>query len=207
VTVPDFLIARYPVTNSEYARFVNATDRTVKTRDDEWAAPYNWDTTSRTFPRELADHPVVMVSWEDAFDYCRWIGGRLPTEAEWEKAARAIDAREWPWGGQWDPKRCNTSEGGLQRITPVGQFSSAGDSPYGISDMSGNIWEWCSSALAPYPYRRNDGREATDSTSARVLRGGAWGENRYAARCATRLALPLDDFGVTMGFRLAAGQT
>ena len=198
-----YYIARFPVTNAQYSQFLEATGWLVPYRDDDMSKPFNWNRNTRRYPEGMDDHPVVLVSWRDAWQYCNWIGGRLPTEAEWEKAARGTDAREWPWGNDWDPQRCNTIESGRKWLTPVGRFSPAGDSPYDIADMSGNIWEWCSSVADPYPYDSEDGRENVAAIGARVLRGGAWGTNRYLARCASRNWAQPDDYGFTIGFRVA----
>ena len=158
-----------------------------------------------------ADHPVVCVSWNDALAYVRWLAKatgqpwRLPSEAEWEKAARwdarASVARLYPWGDAFDKARCNTSEGGVRATTPVGSYPS-GESPYHVQDIVGNVWEWTSTLYQSYPYRKNDGRENLDSTKNRVLRGGSWGDYSQDARAADRNVLrPLyfDDFE---GFRL-----
>jgi formylglycine-generating enzyme required for sulfatase activity len=118
------------------------------------------------------DHPVVGVSWYEAVAYCRWLTEalqaagaldesevvRLPTEAEWEKAARGEHARRWPWGDDFDPAWAITGESGLRRTTPVGKYSPAGDSPYGAADIAGNVWEWCSSLYRDYPFDSDDGR-------------------------------------------------
>src|SRR5690606_17447059 len=128
-------------------------------------------------------HPVVNVTWHDALAFCQWAGVRLPTEAEWEKAARGTDGRIWPWGGN-EPtdKLCNFNMN-VGDTTPVGAYP-AGASPYGCLDMAGNVWEWTISlwgkdANKPdygYPYDPNDGREAPDAPDAvrRTLRGGSW---------------------------------
>lgn len=197
-----YYIARFPVTNAEYFSFIKATDNRVPYRDDEWSQPYNWAPNTRTYPTGKGDHPVVLISWYDAQAYCRWIGGRLPTEAEWEKAARGADLREWPWGSKWQEDRCNTIESGLDSMTPVGKFSPRGDSPYGVSDMAGNTWEWCSSLLDPYPYNPTDGRENLESMGKRVLRGGALGLDRFVARCAFRGGTHPGDYGFSIGFRV-----
>jgi formylglycine-generating enzyme required for sulfatase activity len=122
----------------------------------------------------------VYVTWHDAMAYCRWLARvtgrayRLPSEAEWEKAARGTDGRIWPWGNKWDSKRCNSREGGPGNTTPVGQYSPQGDSPYGCVDMAGNVWEWTLSLLKDYPYDPKDGREDAQAEGRRRLRGGAF---------------------------------
>ena len=148
-----------------------------------------WDKWSHKYSDEKADHPVVLVNWYDAKAYAKWVGGQLPTEQEWEKAARGIDGRIYPWGDEWYSNRCNTQKTGIKGSTSVGQFSPQGDSPYGCVDMSGNIWEWTSSW------------EDEDET-LRVLRGGSWDEYISFARVICR------DFSATnlrtnvVGFRV-----
>jgi hypothetical protein len=161
LALPAYQIGRYPVTNAEYAAYVEATGRD---------APRHW--REGRFPEELADHPVVNVTWRDALAYVQWLAERaeqpyrLPTEAEWEKAARGDDGRLWPWGDEWDPARANCQPEGPKGTTPVGQYSAAGgDSPCGAADMAGNVWEWCSSLWGNdpnkpsfvYPYRATTG--------------------------------------------------
>jgi formylglycine-generating enzyme required for sulfatase activity len=201
--LPGFYLSRFPVTNAQYARFLDEDGGPVPYRADQVSLPYSWDPGTRRHPDGLDDHPVVLVSWWQAVRYCRWLGARLPTEAEWEKAARGTDAREWAWGNDWQSGRANTREGNLPAMTPVGRFSPAGDSCYGLADMSGNVWEWCSSLYDPYPYDAGDGREDQAGVGARVLRGGAWVQDRCLARCATRNHAHPDDFGFTIGFRVA----
>ncbi len=183
VYVGDFHIAKYPVTNVEYKRFVDA--------NPEQPVPYQWDRDLRSFPRGKADHPTVCVSWRDAVAYCRWLAEvtgkpyRLPSEAEWEKAARGTDGRIYPWGNEWDAKRCNAGEGGKGGTTPVGSYPQ-GASPYGVLDMAGNVWEWCHSLYIPYPYNAKDGREDAKAEGKRVLRGGAFYGYAGVVRCAVR---------------------
>jgi formylglycine-generating enzyme required for sulfatase activity len=195
VYLPTYGISRYPVTNAEYARFVEATGH---------GPPPHWE--GRHPPRG-SDHPVVRITWHDAMAYCRWLsevtGGsfRLPSEAEWEKAARGSDGRLWPWGNSWDPARCNAQRT-LDSTTPVGQYSTKGDSLYGVADMAGNVWEWCSSLYGPYPYDPDDGREDPEAEGRRVLRGGSWNSRlQYYARCAYRARHDPDLCYDDIGFR------
>jgi toxoflavin biosynthesis protein ToxD len=194
----DYWMARYPVTNGQYNDYVKA--RGIKHPVADW--------------QKKKDHPVVYVSWNDAMAYCQWLNNllkgelpaglvlRLPTEAEWEKAARGTDGREYPWGNQFDNNKCNTSEGGKGSTTPVGVYSPQGDSPYGCADMSGNVWEWTHSFKKEYPYNANDGRENEKTSGSRVLRGGSFVGSGKAAYCAYRCVdLTLFDH---LGFRVEA---
>ena len=203
IEVGSFYMARYPVTNAEYKEFVDATGRRVPYRNDEMSQPFNWDIDARSYPAGMADHPVVLVSWHDARAYCEWLGGRLPTEAEWEKAGRGTEGREWPWGNTWQDDRCNSRETGLGKTSAVGQFSPRGDSPYGIADMAGNVWEWCSSVFDPYPYRAEDERESATSRGKRILRGGTFGMPSEKVRCAFRNGAYPDEYGFSIGLRVA----
>ena len=123
-----------------------------------------------------AEHPVVVISWRQAVTYCAWTGKRLPAEAEWEKAARGVDGRRYPWGDRFDPGRANA--GYTAGLVPVGHYPS-GASPSGVLDMAGNVWEWTSSLYRAYPYDPADGREDLEARGARVNRGGSW---YYGAR-------------------------
>lgn len=124
----EFYIDKYPVTNAEYKVFVDATGH---------PEPALW--RNHTWPEGKEKHPVVEVNWKSAAAYAEWAGKRLPTDEEWEKAARGTDGRTWPWGDEWDIKKANVFSGDT---TPVGQYSPQGDSPYGVVDMAGNVWEW-----------------------------------------------------------------
>jgi formylglycine-generating enzyme required for sulfatase activity len=208
VHLPDYAIARVPITNAQYQLFVQAT---------EHAPPEDW--TGKRPPRSKEIHPVVNVSWRDALAYCRWLSevtGKpitLPSEAEWEKAARgAEDAREYPWSGPFDASRCNVYESGFGDTTPVGIFLD-GASPYGCLDMAGNVWEWTRSLwgedvekpAVAYPYQPDDlSREDLDAGDEvrRVVRGGSFDFSRGLARCACRFGYrPGSRYG-SLGFRV-----
>jgi formylglycine-generating enzyme required for sulfatase activity len=199
VHVPDFYIGKYPVTNLQYEAFVQATGH---------RAPDYW---RGTIPAGKENHPVVYVTWHDALAFCVWLGReagqpfRLPTEAEWEKAARGTDGRIYPWGDEPPDKgRCNFGET-VGDTTAIGRYSPQGDSPYGCADMAGNVWEWCQSLRGPYPYQADDGREDLEADSRRVLRGGSWRSSAPYVRCAYRYAR--DPYiGLDLnGFRVARG--
>ena len=182
VYLPEYWIARTPVTQAQYQAYVAAT---------KVGAPDLWE-GGKPLPG-LEQHPVVSVSWDDARRYCAWlteISGRphrLPTEAEWEEAARGADGRVYPWGNEWDASRCNTAESGLEAMRPVGSYPQ-GASPYGVLGMAGNVWEWTLSARAAYPYEPDDGREAEvkGDDRRRIVRGGSFLLDRRYARCAVR---------------------
>jgi formylglycine-generating enzyme required for sulfatase activity len=193
IALAAYQIARYPVTVAEYACCVRAGQR----------EPADWQQQL-----EKLDHPVVHVSWHDAVAYAQWLSARarqpwrLPSEAEWEKAARGTDGRIYPWDDTFRRTRCNTSEGKQGSTTSVGSFPH-GVGPYGAMDMIGNVWEWTSSIFRPYPYDASDGREQAESAEHRVLRGAPWDFSSWFARAAARFDFhpggALDDFG----FRLA----
>lgn len=199
INVSDFYISRYPVTNEEYKLFIEATNHPLRIQDDEFSQGYNWDVEQRVFPAGKEKYPVGMVTWQDARAYCEWLAVRLPTEAEWEKAARGAEGREWPWG-DWEEGRCNC--GGSLELVPVGHFPPESDSPFGVSDMAGNVFEWCSSLLRPYPYRDDDGRENATVKGARIVRGGPAGPWILKSRCAFRQGNDPHDFGFSIGFRV-----
>ncbi|MCB0157172.1 MAG: SUMF1/EgtB/PvdO family nonheme iron enzyme [Caldilineaceae bacterium] len=200
VNVPAFCISKYPITNVQYAAFVSATGRSV---------PEHW--TDGLPPRDQRNHPVINVSWDDAQAFFRWLSEQmeqsicLPSEAEWEKAARGDkDKRTYPWGDdEPDAVRCNF-DGNVGSTTSMGIYP-AGASPYGCLDMSGNVWEWTQSEYRSYPYDPDDGREADAAHGDRVVRGGSFDNSQIAVRCAFRdwgdLEDRLNDFG-GIGFRV-----
>lgn len=199
----EFYLDQTPVTNAEYKRFIDANrEYAVPFVADDRMQSYNWDKATRTFPAGRDQYPVVLVSWKDAMAYCNWAGKRLPTEAEWEKAARGTDARIWPWGNEWDTSKANSAEQHNGDSTPVGKFAN-GASPYGALDMVGNVWQWTSSLDKPYPYNPNDGREDDKASGMRITRGGAWGFGPSIDRTALRSRFDPSAVSLSIGFRCA----
>ncbi len=200
---PVFLDAYYmdetPVTNVEYKRFLDA--------HPQRAAPPDWDRLFRTFVAGQADHPVVAVSWDDANDYARWAGKRLPTEAEWEKAAVgptvASASRRYPWGSEFDVARCNSKMSNTGGTTSVVRYAPQGKSPYGILDLAGNVWEWCVDwYVANYYYvSPTHNPHGPESGDWRVLRGGAWDTTPDYVRAANRDYIVPEVGYAAVGFR------
>jgi formylglycine-generating enzyme required for sulfatase activity len=191
ISLQAFRIARTAITNAQYAIFVQATG---------YSPPPHWQ--QGACPPDRLDHPVVHVSWYDALAFCRWAGVRLPTEVEWECAARGADGRLWPWGNQ--PPRPHTCNCGLSvaDTTPVERYAyNAG--PFGTVDMAGNVSEWTCSRYAPYPYRTDDGREDPSSPGLRVARGGSFTGSPSEVRCARRSAIHPAYGYDDVGFRVA----
>jgi sulfatase modifying factor 1 len=225
----DYYIGKYPVTVAQFAAFVKAEkyqtsaekegygwvwkdNKLQKVEGAYWQQPRG---PGSSVARKM-DHTVTQVSWDDACDFCAWasrvcqVQVRLPSEAEWEKAARGTDGRIYPWGKEPpDASRCNFDLN-VGDTTPVGRYSPLGDSPYGCADMLGNVWEWTSSRWGkqwdktdfPYPYRAGDGREDPESRDWRVLRGGAFGLESWGVRCACRFRDLPDYFYWYGGFRV-----
>lgn len=202
--LPAYYIDKTPVTNVEFGRFMVAggyansvywveaiaaqrwIDGQFIYRSEKYIQPRYWEDKKWNQPEQ----PVVGVSWYEALAYARWAGKRLPTEAEWEKAARGSDGLLYPWGNTWESGRANTKEASHGQTTPVAQYAGKGDSPYGALDMVGNVWEWCSTRWGyDYPYTPDDGREELGGgdNMVRVLRGGSWASKQESARCAARL--------------------
>jgi formylglycine-generating enzyme required for sulfatase activity len=242
VYLADYCISRTPITNDQYLPFVQATG---------YRPPDHW--VGGEPLAGVEEHPVTFVAWEDARAYCAWLEGqlqvescelkvwrdgqleacsvgtetltvRLPTEAEWEKAARGTDGRVYPWGDAWEAARCSTVESGGEGTTPVRAFPG-GISPYGVLDVAGGVWEWTSSARAEYPYDADDGREDKEGAAGlgeqesgggkryrggfidygvgtrRIVRGGSFLLDQRYARCAIRYGSAPDRRTWVYGFR------
>lgn len=189
VYVESFYIGQYEVTNREYAEFIQATGH---------QAPPQW--VQNQPPGDMLEHPVVWVSFADAEAFCLWAGGRLPTEAEWERAARGGKKIVYPWGNEFDPNLANTWESNRRGTAPVGSYSQ-GQSPFGVEDMAGNVFEWVDGFFEPYPGSKHYQPEY--SQHLRILRGGSWNFNDYYARSTHRFARSGGETGRDYGFRLA----
>lgn len=240
ITVPTFRIDPYPVTVAQFRGFVRATGYLTDAERNGYGLVYTdryWAELEQACWWAPAgpggdvggrdDHPVVHISWPDAAAYAAWAGKRLPTEAEWELAARGLTDRLWPWGDTWDRTRANTAEfhageltsleqwkswwravhartGPVPQTTPVGSFTS-GVSPAGCHDMAGNVYEWTSSTASLYT-----GGQECDATIRsvmgryRAIRGGSWMNFRYQVRCTERMYGDPDGWSnFALGFRCA----
>jgi formylglycine-generating enzyme required for sulfatase activity len=177
-----YRIAKYPITNAQFRKFIEAGGYTNqqwwtaagwKQREkDNWAEPRYWNDAKWNGDT----HPVVGVSWYESVAFCLWLSETtgekimLPTEDQWQYAAQGDDGRVYPWGKQWDAIRCNNNvdSKGIGKTTPVRQYEGKGDSPFGVVDMAGNVWEWC---LTDYTNKTHD---INNNATLRVLRGGLW---------------------------------
>jgi eukaryotic-like serine/threonine-protein kinase len=208
VRLEAFWIDQTEVTNKQYVRCVIAGGCLPPTNYSSFSRPAYYEIA------EFENYPVLYVDWNRAAAYCAWAGRRLPTEAEWEKAARGTDGRIYPWGNE-EPTMDKLNSSFLDTLdlqldvldlgdtTQVGSYE-AGKSFYGAYDMAGNVFEWTSSLFRPYPYDAGDGREDTSiSTEARVLRGGSWLYTSVAARAAFRDGNQPTDNYHHIGFRCA----
>ena len=191
VHLASFAIGTTPMTVAAYRHFVNAGG-----------------TAPTQFDRQLIQPnlPVVNITWSMARAYCEWISGtteqryRLPTEAEWECAARGTDGRQYPWGDVFEVTHATTRESGVG-LMPVGSYPS-GASPWGVLDMAGSVWEWTSSLDLLYPYDPDDGRNDAKSPHRRVIRGGCYVNPQGYARCACRFRMAPEMTNPFLGFRI-----
>jgi sulfatase modifying factor 1 len=224
VYVGEFFIGRYPVTQEEYARFIRATGYPApsvggtpliavgsETLFMELAAPYVWEGLEP--PAGHLTHPVVLIRYEDANAYCRWLSDalgrvvRLPTEAEWEKAARGgAEGQRYPWGMDLDPSRCNFLVNPAEK--PQGGTRTTGTyaaNAYGLYDVAGNVWEWVSDWYGSDYYGLGDMRQprGPDAGVLRIVRGGSWvNADETMLRCAYRHKVPPDTYAYSIGFRI-----
>ena len=216
IYLDSFMIGRYPVTNQEFKEFV---DDGGYQKEEFWASEgWQWREEENIQEPEFwhdrkwngLNFPVVGVSWYEAAAYCKWLSHitgkqyRLPTEAEWEKAARGIDGSEYPWDNGFDKKKCNSDELGLGRTSPVGMFPE-GKSPYECLDMAGNVWEWCFDWSDDEYYEKSPDRnpQGPSRGARRVLRGGSWIRRSHRCRSAYRLGPPPANRAQHFGVRLA----
>ena len=188
-----YYISKTPVTNQDYREFVQCTGH---------RAPIHWQ--RGTFPAGVGKHPVVNVSWQDARDYADWRSARLPTESEWEKAARGSDERLYPWGTRFtEGERCNANNQ-IGTTTPVDEWPD-GLSFYGVWDMAGNVYEWCYDYYDPDYYKDSPmtNPKGADGGQERVIRGGSYQETRAALRTTHRIGSSEVSTRDNIGFRLA----
>ena len=209
VSLSAFYIDRYPVTNAQYAAFIAATGH----RPPKYWTHAPQMGVQEPFPvgAKHGTHPVVGVSYMDAVAYCKWAGKRLPTEAEWEKAARGGHVgQNYPWGNESSRNHANTvgmwGKDQWHWSSPVGSFPPNG---YGLSDMAGNVFEWCADWYTPDYYQQSqpENPQGPKTGQTRVLRGGSWSNNVfgiYQMRCAYRFHTRPETRNLTIGFRCAA---
>lgn len=194
VWVDDFYIDTHEVTNAQYKVFLDST---------RIEPPARWRDGNYGFGEDGL--PVISISWEDANAYARFMRKRLPTEPEWEKAARGVDGRKYPWGDSWDPTKANNSD----QLMPIMSFPE-GISPYGCFDMAGNVAEWVDAWYEAYPRDEDDAlptdipdRNKRFRTRKRVYRGGSWNSFGKFLRCANRESTDPEDKWAYVGFRCA----
>ena len=208
VSLAGYWIDRTEVTNAQYRKFMDAGGYN---RQEYWTETgWAWKQQNNVTQPKCGDYsgldqstrPVVCVSWYEAVAYARWAGARLPTEAEWEKAARGTDGRIFPWGNE--ALDCNRSNycGCGSRPEPVGSYAN-GVSPYGAYDLAGNVCEWVSTEFRSYPYSSRDGRENLNGINGRVKRGGGWAGFPWDARSVYRVWGTPDGRDGNCGFRVA----
>ncbi|MFA6109158.1 MAG: SUMF1/EgtB/PvdO family nonheme iron enzyme [Candidatus Latescibacterota bacterium] len=193
VYMATYYVGRFPVTNIEYREFVQCTGH---------RSPIHWQ--RGTYPTGTGQHPVVNVSWPDSQAYAQWRGARLPSEAEWEKAARGTDERPYPWGTRFvEEEKCNCNNN-VGMTTAVNEYPE-GRSPYGIWDMAGNVFEWCSDYYDEEYYKTSPGSNprGPEGGQERVVRGGCFSETRASVRTTARFGVSELVTRDNLGFRIA----
>jgi formylglycine-generating enzyme required for sulfatase activity len=190
VYVDEYEIGRYPVTVEEYVRYV----------EEGGSEPQEWDKQ-----QQHPNRPVVHVSWREAQEYCRWAGARLPTEAQWERAARGVEGRVYPWGNEDpDETRANYDKTGLGEPSPVGLFPKGGTPEgVGVEDLAGNVWEWVADWYADYASGGQRNPTGPASGELKVLRGGAWFSDATEVRTVYRFRFKPESRYNSFGFRCA----
>lgn len=204
VFVNDFYIDKFELTNSRYLEFVKATNHRVP-QNPKNATRNLWE--GQTITESLADRPVVNVDWADAQAYCQWAGKRLPTEAEWEKAAKGTADRRFPWGNvEPTNKHLNFNQQwiGEKTLMPVGSYE-LGKSPFGVYDMAGNVWEWVNDWYDAKYYEKSPAKNPTgpETGTKRVLRGSGWQNETPTVRIFTRVDSDPTIRNESTGFRCA----
>ena len=198
VFLKGFFIDLKEVTQADYERYLSMTKR------DRPKVPVFEDDVAKLVGQ---DYPVIAVTWNEAFGYCRWAGKRLPTEAEWEKAARGEGKRRYPWGDKFLAHVANVdgSDDGYKYLAPPGSFDT-GRSPYGLYDMTGNVAEWVADTYDEQFYKKSPYRDpkGPETGDLKVVRGGSWRETEHNARLSKRFAAKRWRTDITIGIRCAS---
>ena len=204
VLLSAYYIDKFEVSNRQYKKFITATGYPAPfVNNKDWAKPFNW--INNNYPKNKADFPVVLVSWEDATAYAKWAGKRLPTEAEWEKAARGgLVNNAYPFGNGIRFNQASFDKGYVRgrKVEPIGSYQA---NPYGIFDMSGNVWEWCQDWYSEKYYQSSPYKNppGPDNGTYKVFRGGSWISDKKYLRCANRGKNTPGYKSPSLGFRCA----
>lgn len=210
VLLDPYRISRFPVTQEQYLQFIKATGHRLPSGNREVDRPYSWDSRTRQPPTDKLNHPVVLISWDDAIAYCQWLAHvtslpfRLPTEAEWERAARGLQGLIYPWGNAKPAPNLLNFNKQVGGTTVVGNYS-AGVSPDGVMDMAGNVFEWVADWYNSDYYQRAPASnpKGPSTGASRVIRGGSWYSEVPEVRAAFRDNEQPDVRDVVISFRVA----